>query len=95
MKLSIILTVYNKAPYLHRAFDALLNQEGAEEDEYEVLVVNDKVKFVHLLLFIAKSFKSKFNLLFSASFQTLFEFSFVLYGKKYLYYLSSICKFEC
>lgn len=41
MKLSIILTVYNKAPYLHRAFDALLNQEGAEEDEYEVLVVND------------------------------------------------------
>ena len=41
MKLTIVLTVYNKAPYLRRAFDALLSQEGASEDDYEVIAVDD------------------------------------------------------
>lgn len=41
MKLTIVLTVYNKEPYLRRAFDALLDQEGVNGDDYEVLVVND------------------------------------------------------
>lgn len=41
MKLSIILTVYNKEPFLRRALDSLLNQEGIVEGEYEVLAVND------------------------------------------------------
>lgn len=41
MKLSIVLTVYNKEPYLDRAFDSLLNQQNVQADEYEILVVND------------------------------------------------------
>lgn len=41
MKLTIVLTVYNKEPFLHRAFKHLLNQEGVNHDDYEVLVVND------------------------------------------------------
>lgn len=41
MKLTIVLTVYNKEPYLRRALDALLLQEGVRDDEYEVLAVND------------------------------------------------------
>ena len=41
MKLSIILTVYNKETFLRRALDALLNQEGTNEDDYEVFAVND------------------------------------------------------
>ena len=41
MVLSIILTVFNKAPYLRRAFDALLSQETVKDGEYEVLAVND------------------------------------------------------
>jgi glycosyltransferase involved in cell wall biosynthesis len=41
MKLSIILTVYNKEPFLRRALDALLNQKDTNDDEYEVLAVND------------------------------------------------------
>lgn len=41
MKLSIILTVYNKESFLHRAFEELLSQEGVEEGSYEVLAVND------------------------------------------------------
>ena len=41
MKLTIILTVYNKENYLHKAFDALLCQEAVQKDDYEVLVVND------------------------------------------------------
>lgn len=41
MKLTIVLTVYNKEPFLRRALDALLNQKGAIDDEYEVLAVND------------------------------------------------------
>ena len=41
MKLSIVLTVYNKEPFLRRALDALLNQEGTYEGDYEVLAVND------------------------------------------------------
>lgn len=40
-KLTIVLTVYNKEAYLRRAFDSLLSQEGVQEDDYEVLVVND------------------------------------------------------
>lgn len=40
-KLSIILTVYNKAPFLRRAFDNLLNQENTCDGNFEVLVVND------------------------------------------------------
>ena len=41
MKLSIVLTVYNKEQYLRRAFDALLAQEGTSDGDYEILVVND------------------------------------------------------
>lgn len=41
MKLSIILTVYNKAEFLQRAFEALLSQHSVEEGDYEILVVND------------------------------------------------------
>ena len=41
MKLSIVLTVYNKEAYLRRALDALLDQEGVNGDDYEILVVND------------------------------------------------------
>ena len=41
MKLSIVLTVYNKESYLHRIFAALLSQEGVNAEDYEVLVVND------------------------------------------------------
>ncbi len=41
MKLTIILTVYNKEPYLRRAFDSLLNQDKASLDEYEILAVDD------------------------------------------------------
>ena len=41
MKLSIILTVYNKEPFLRRALDALLNQEDVVDGDYEVLAIND------------------------------------------------------
>lgn len=41
MKLTIVLTVYNKEQYLRRAFKALLAQEGTSDGDYEVLVVND------------------------------------------------------
>lgn len=41
MKLSIILTVYNKEHYLHHALDALLNQKDVLDGEYEVIAVND------------------------------------------------------
>ena len=41
MILSIILTVYNKEPYLQRALDALLLQDVAKDDDYEVLAIND------------------------------------------------------
>ena len=41
MNLTIILTVYNKAPYLKRVFDALLTQEDTRDGEFEVLAVND------------------------------------------------------
>ena len=39
--LSIILTAYNKAPFLRRALNALLEQNDVEESTYEVLAVND------------------------------------------------------
>ena len=41
MKLSIIITVYNKEPYLRRSLDLLVNQNGVNEGEYEILAVND------------------------------------------------------
>lgn len=41
MKLTIILTVYNKEPYLRRALDSLLNQRDIQNDDYEILAVND------------------------------------------------------
>ena len=41
MRLTIILTVYNKEPFLRRALDALLNQVGTNDGDYEVLAVND------------------------------------------------------
>lgn len=41
MILTIVLTVYNKEAYLHRAFTTLLGQGGTREDDYEVLVIND------------------------------------------------------
>lgn len=44
MELSIILTVYNKEPYLRRVFDSLLSQENTMSDDYEILAVNDGSK---------------------------------------------------
>lgn len=41
IKLSIILTVYNKEPFLRRSFETLLAQKDTEEGDFEVLVVND------------------------------------------------------
>lgn len=41
MKLTIILTVYNKEQYLQRALDSLLNQMDVDNDDYEVLAIND------------------------------------------------------
>ena len=42
MKLSIVLTVYNKELYLKRALDTLLlNQKVYSSVEYEVLAIND------------------------------------------------------
>lgn len=41
MKLTIILTVYNKDSFLDKSFSALLNQRGAEPSDYEILAVND------------------------------------------------------
>lgn len=41
MKLSIILTVYNKEPYLRKALDALISYKGVYSEEYEILAVND------------------------------------------------------
>ena len=41
MKLSIILTVYNKEKYLRRAMETILNQDDIANGEYEVLAVND------------------------------------------------------
>jgi len=41
MTLSIILTVYNKASFLPKAFESLLRQLETDGDEYEVVVVND------------------------------------------------------
>ena len=44
MKLTIVLTVYNKEKYLHRVFDALLNQKDVKEGDYEILAVDDGSK---------------------------------------------------
>lgn len=41
MRLSIILTVYNKEQFLLRSFEALLSQDIVDEGQYEILVVND------------------------------------------------------
>ena len=41
MYLSIILTVYNKASFLHRCFNSLLCQNEVDEGNYEIIVVND------------------------------------------------------
>ena len=41
MKLTIVITVYNKEPYLHRIFDSVLNQQNTVDEDYEVLAVND------------------------------------------------------
>lgn len=41
MKLTIVLTVYNKEPYLARALDSIMNQQGVGYDDYEVVAVND------------------------------------------------------
>ena len=41
MKLSIILTVYNKESYLRRALESILSQKNVAKGDYEVLVVND------------------------------------------------------
>lgn len=41
MKLTIVLTVFNKEKYLRCALDSLLAQTDVEKGEYEVLVVND------------------------------------------------------
>lgn len=41
MKLTIIVTVYNKEKYLRRALESVLLQEHVSEGDYEVMVVND------------------------------------------------------
>ena len=41
MKLSIIITVYNKEPFLRRSLDSLLKQYTVNEGDYEILAVND------------------------------------------------------
>lgn len=41
MKLSIVITVFNKEAYLNRAFDSLLNQDCHSDKDYEILAVND------------------------------------------------------
>lgn len=41
MRLTIVLTVFNKEPYLRRALDSILGQKEVRGDEYEVLIVND------------------------------------------------------
>ena len=41
MQLTIVLTIFNKEPFLRRAFDALLAQKNTQKDEYEILAVND------------------------------------------------------
>lgn len=41
MKLTIVLTVYNKEKFLRRALDSLLSQKGVGKEDYEILVIND------------------------------------------------------
>ena len=41
MKLTVVLTIYNKEPFLRRAFDSLLSQVDTCDGDYEVLAVND------------------------------------------------------
>lgn len=41
MKLTIVLTIYNKEPYLARALDSIMSQQGVVYDDYEVVAVND------------------------------------------------------
>lgn len=41
MKLSIVLTIYNKEQYLRRGLDSILAQEATHDDDYEVIAVND------------------------------------------------------
>lgn len=41
MRLTIVLTIYNKEQYIRRAIDSLLNQENTDGDDYEVLAIND------------------------------------------------------
>ena len=41
MKLSIVLTVFNKESYIERSLGALLSQNISQEGEFEILVVND------------------------------------------------------
>lgn len=40
MKLSVVITLYNKEPYLRDLFESLLRQ-GMKDGEYEVILVND------------------------------------------------------
>lgn len=41
MKLTVVLTVYNKEAFLQRALDALCGQQGVSSIRYEILAVND------------------------------------------------------
>lgn len=41
MKLTIVLTIFNKEPFLRKALDAILNQEYVSHNDYELLAVND------------------------------------------------------
>lgn len=41
MILSIIVTVYNKAPYIIRCLNSCVNQVSVSPDSYEILVIND------------------------------------------------------
>lgn len=40
MKISLIVPVYNVAPYLHRCLDSCINQ-NLDKSEYEIVVIND------------------------------------------------------
>ncbi len=41
MKLSIVVTVYNKERYLAKCLDSCLNQKCASQNDYEVVAIND------------------------------------------------------
>ena len=43
MKLTIVLTIFNKEPFLRKALDAILNQEYVSHNDYELLALYQEV----------------------------------------------------